>query len=523
MITKLILENFKKFESLEINFNSDRNILIGDNEAGKSTILEALDIVLSGSRQKIESVGLETLFNNRVVDLFMNSGKYISQAPKLKIEVFFDEQNNPSMNGLNNSKQKPLDGLKLECFLENDFFDEATQLLNLSDPVFPFELYTIRFTTFSGRSYSGRIKTQNFVYIDTHRVSEQYAMRDFVRSAYMERTELQNRNDNLFKYRKMKDDFAKNLSLSESPSTQESSSRFMFKATTNSSLIDEMTVGNEGIRIENRGKGLQNLIKTDFIINRKAGSNKIKTFLVEEPENHLSKINLYKFIELIQKKEKGSQIFIATHNELICSRLDLRNVFFIRVNSSDVTSLKDISPDTAKFFMKSSNRNILELVLSPKVILVEGDSEYMLAREFYMNEYGKYPEVDNINIINVGGITFKRFLDVGKILRIKIAVLRDNDKDYQRNCVDNYIEYVDSKYIRVFSEQDPCDYTFEILVYKNNKEICDDLFSSKRTKSTKEPCEYMLANKTESAYMLLNSSSTLTIPRYFKEAFEWIR
>lgn len=54
LITRLMLQNFKKFPELDLRFTHDRNILVGDNESGKSTILLALDLVLvtagTGSR-----------------------------------------------------------------------------------------------------------------------------------------------------------------------------------------------------------------------------------------------------------------------------------------------------------------------------------------------------------------------------------------------------------------------------------------------------------------------------------------
>ncbi|HCI5250510.1 TPA: AAA family ATPase, partial [Klebsiella pneumoniae] len=49
VITRLMLQNFKKFPRLDLFFNADRNIFIGDNESGKSSILLALDLVLSDS------------------------------------------------------------------------------------------------------------------------------------------------------------------------------------------------------------------------------------------------------------------------------------------------------------------------------------------------------------------------------------------------------------------------------------------------------------------------------------------
>ncbi|MFC1622956.1 ATP-dependent endonuclease [Patescibacteria group bacterium] len=48
-IKKLFLKNFKKFERAEIQFEKGLNFLIGPNNAGKSTILEAIDIVIGGT------------------------------------------------------------------------------------------------------------------------------------------------------------------------------------------------------------------------------------------------------------------------------------------------------------------------------------------------------------------------------------------------------------------------------------------------------------------------------------------
>lgn len=56
LITRLMLQNLKKFPELDLRFTHDRNILVGDNESGKSTILLALDLVLSDSRHRVEAL-----------------------------------------------------------------------------------------------------------------------------------------------------------------------------------------------------------------------------------------------------------------------------------------------------------------------------------------------------------------------------------------------------------------------------------------------------------------------------------
>ena len=46
-IKSLHIEGFKKFTSLDVDFNEHMNILVGENEAGKSTILDAIKTVLN--------------------------------------------------------------------------------------------------------------------------------------------------------------------------------------------------------------------------------------------------------------------------------------------------------------------------------------------------------------------------------------------------------------------------------------------------------------------------------------------
>ena len=58
-ITKIKLHNFKKFKDLILDVNPDINILIGDNESGKSSILQAIDLVARGSRRRVENIGLD--------------------------------------------------------------------------------------------------------------------------------------------------------------------------------------------------------------------------------------------------------------------------------------------------------------------------------------------------------------------------------------------------------------------------------------------------------------------------------
>jgi len=514
VIEKLKLLNFKRFQELNITFDKDSNTIIGDNESGKSTVLLALDLVLSGSRSKIENIGLEFLFNKKTISDFLISNKEYDDLPKLFVELYLNEQNNEDLNGYNNSERKECDGLKLVICPDDNYLNEIIDILK-NDNNFPFEYYKWDFSTFQGKLYNGYSRIINHVFVDNSRIGSEYAMKEYINNMYNSYTEGADKFEYQNKYRQYKKEF-NNVVLKE---LNEKVGNYCFgvKNDSKSNLQTDLTIFEDDIAIENKGKGKQCFIKTEFAI-RKSKKN-IDTVLIEEPENHLSNTNMQLLISQIGNV-KDRQLFIATHNNLICSRLDLKKAIILSSTSEDVVKLENLDTDTAKFFMKLANHNILEFVLSKKVILVEGNAEYILMGKFVETITKKTEKESGITIIAVNGLSFKRYLNIANILSIKTAIIKDNDGDYTNNCIKDYQDYNDNL-IKVFYENDNNKNTFEICIYLNNKVICDKLFASTRRSLTVQ--EYMLKNKTESAFDLLENNEDLNVPEYIKKAIEWIK
>ena len=75
--------------------------------------------------------------------------------------------------------------------------------------------------------------------------------------------------------------------------------------------------------------------------------------------------------------------------------------------------------------------------------------------------------------------------------------------------------------IQVFADSDNYRYTFEVCMYKENTQTCNDVFSFPRRKLSIQ--DYMLSNKAEAAFKLLSDKAdVLTVPEYIKNAIEWI-
>lgn len=134
-----------------------------------------------------------------------------------------------------------------------------------------------------------------------------------------------------------------------------------------------------GISIRNRGKGRQCFIKTEFALRRHQQQGELHSLLLEEPENHLSHVSMKKLVNQLAA-EQQKQLFIATHSSHISSRLDLRKA--ILFGESRPVLLNELSDETAAFFMKAPDNNVLEFALARRVLLVEGDAEYILIESF---------------------------------------------------------------------------------------------------------------------------------------------
>ena len=515
-IKKIKLQNFKRFETFLVEFDEEINLLIGDNEAGKSSILTAIDLVLSGSRSKIETLGIESLFNLNIVEEFLKSDKKYENLPIVFIELYLNEQHNPDLNGKYNSDTTVCDGLRLCCEPNDDLSKEIKEILKQEESNFPFEYYTISFKTFSGDSYTGYRKFLKHIFIDNSQINNEYATREYVKAMYSSNAKDAERHKHQNEYRKFKETFKS--SVLNNINDRLIDYNFAVKNNHKANLETDLTLTEDNIYIENKGKGKQCFIKTEFALNK--SSSKIDVILLEEPENHLSHLNMKRLIRKIRDTE-GKQLFITTHNNLISTRLDLRKSILLNSNSTRPVLLKDLPEKTATFFIKAPDNNIVEFVLSKKAILVEGDAEYILMEQFFREVAKTELDKSDIHIISVGGTSFKRYLDLAKLLKIKTAIIRDNDKNHQINCVDNYSDYV-GDLIQVFSDKNNLRYTFEICVYEDNKTICDGLFSAGRKSLTVQ--DFMLQNKADAAFEILEKkASEISTPTYIKEAIEWIR
>lgn len=517
-ITKIKLHNFKRFQDLTLELDSRINIFIGDNESGKSSILQAIDIVTRGSRTRVEEIGLDRLFNVDAITSFLKSDRNLNNMPKMFVELYFNNQMDESLYGRNNSDGRDCFGIKLVCECDRRYSQQLSKILNDRKATFPLEFFTIRFETFSGEPFTAYTKKLKCISIDNSQIGSPYAMREYVREIYRSQLDEVQRVGAKHSYHQSKVNFQNDVLSAYNANILPFT--FAVRETADDNIETDVTLVENNVPIENKGAGMQCFIKTDLSLKR--ATNGIDTVLIEEPENHLSYTKVLELIEKIRGDE-DRQILITTHSDLIATRLNLNRCILMNSSNTNAVKLDMLNEDTADFFMKAPDNNMLQFILSKKTILVEGDAEFILMEALYKQTQDRLLERSGIGVIAVDGKCFKRYLEIASKLNNRVAVITDNDRNYEENITNSYADFNLDEIgnIKVFSDTDEERYTFEVCIYKDNQDICEAEFSSPRRQLAIQ--DYMLSNKAEVAYVLLKKhADDIVVPQYIQEAIRWI-
>ena len=229
----------------------------------------------------------------------------------------------------------------------------------------------------------------------------------------------------------------------------------------------------------------------------------------------------------ISIKQKNSQLIVATHNNMIASTLNLNNVLWIA--ESSVKSLSVVDKNVAEFFVKADGNAFLQLLLSNKVFLVEGATEFLLLPHFYKQITGKTIDEDGISVISCNGISYKNYLEIAQKTNKRICVITDNDgKQYKIDEAATFNKTTTLQHIFLGTTTE--DWTWEACLYTLNKEALDEMIEVQpgadylfHKKDYGQVLGKMLNNKVETAYKMLLSETVFEIPQYIKDAIEWLR
>lgn len=278
------------------------------------------------------------------------------------------------------------------------------------------------------------------------------------------------------------------------------------------------------------GRGEQCLVKTKLALSHKK-SQEANILLLEEPENHLSHSKLNKLINHIKNNHDEKQIIVSTHSSFVANKLGLNRLILLNVDESSKKikefRITDMDEGTQKYFEKLPGYDTLRLLLCRKAILVEGDSDELVVQKAYMSQNeGKIPIEDEVDVISVRSLAFKRFLDIAKQINQPVVVVTDNDGDYENKVKEKYKDYEECQTIKICADSNNNIPTLEPQIVEANKDHLETLrdileISAERYPDKTSVIEYMTEHKTDCALKIFDTDNKIEFPQYILDSISW--
>jgi putative ATP-dependent endonuclease of OLD family len=532
LLKRLVIRNFRQFEYLNVEFDPELNIVVGDNDAGKSTILQAIELALSsriGGRPADGELSPHW-FPRRVANQYLTELQKAPTAklPAIVIEAYLrDEPHLAERQGTNNSLSDDCPGVRLVCAFDSLYEQEYKEFVEQAEQIYsiPVEFYRILRYDFAGEAITGyrlgvqcavidssalRLQSGTDYYlrktIDEHLSDDIRARMSLALRAYKERLA----RDEAFLEANDAIAVARNTLHKRAIRLAPDSSS---KSTWESGIVPHL----DEIPFGYVGKGEQAAFKTLLALDR---DTKRDVVLVEEPENHLSYASLNALIQRIRERTAGKQLILTTHSSFVLNKLGIHNLRLLK--NSSIQTFKDLPDDTRDYFYKLSGYDTLRLVLARAAILVEGPSDELIVQKAYLQKFGRLPIADGIDVISVQALAFRRFLELGKDLQVRIAVVTDLDSDESDETArKRFSDFEISGLVQGFVGKVSRGRTLEpqLLAAAGGQTIADALGIPYI--SDDDVLKYMAKNKTDAALKLFNHSEHIPMPEHIEAAVEF--
>ncbi|MFC5475596.1 ATP-dependent nuclease [Paraherbaspirillum soli] len=531
MIEKIKIRGYRIFKDIEIRPKPGMNLIVGGNEAGKSTLLEAITLALTGrinGRSAVEELN-PFWFNLDLVSAYLaklNDGK-CTPMPEILIELYF--QNSAELQvycGANNSDTPPTacPGIAVKIAPNPEYLAELEAWKTKAPTFLPVDYYMIEWRSFAGERIATRQRLLSTAVIDSRtirsatgidfhlrQILNDYmtpAERALVSYSFREvKAEISEKSLKMVNERIAKDESAiqdQKISLA-----MDQSARASWDAAVSPHIRD--------IPFSMVGQGAQASVKISLALNKQADHARFVT--IEEPECHQSHTSLTQLISQIEHGAgNGQQLFITTHSAYVVNRLGLDRLVLLA--SGQRASMTGLDPKTIGYFQKLPGYDTLRLVLAHKLVLVEGPSDEIYFERVFRDQYGKLPMELGIDVLSMRGLSFWNCLALCHALDKEVVAVRDNDGKDLQALNDDLKDFIKPGRRTLFISNPANGRTLEPhLRGVNSEPVLRQILD---IQARADLATWMANNKTEGALRIAASDQKITAPQYMIDAVKTI-
>lgn len=422
MIKKIIIEKFKSITHLEITPTGNFNVIIGENNIGKTSIFEAVHLwkmcydrnlkkdksgfYSTARNMKFEDMEFIRVYHDE--DLFPIGCNRKDAECKVILEIEYNE-NNYSL------------GFKIE---KVSTIDDAYLQISYVDPE-PFRNFAAMVSSVPGKNLATFIAINESRPVPNIIAKEPYMYKDQVRDKIAK-----GKNNEV-----LRNQVVANLS-----EVQTRINRVMDTSYTFSEYDKDdktyISVHVNGKDIFSYGSGFLQL--TEIFASMEYAEPEIYILLIDEPDAHLHLKLQKKLIEEF-RQIPNSQLFIITHNERFLEQVDESEILFVDENSKSSGILSPLHAGFKKVAvenLKGCLEHIDQLQYAYRIVAVEGTSDIQFfdnIKPIYERLTGMsepanvYLQMVGIDTLNAKLITYSRALKSIIPQSCKWLIIRDTD------------------------------------------------------------------------------------------------
>lgn len=489
-INSIKIKNYRNYENFYMKFKEGLNVIIGANNAGKTNLLHAINLL------KDLNIEIDDFNKNDILKKYMND--YQKEAPIIEVEyeifheISEDDENDESIIKLlpflgldrineirteqgNKNQYLIVANIKIRYELNKkylkdycnlvkgiDKFDDYITCLELMQKHYEWNVSNgIDDSNIDKKSISEIFKIDfieaerntNDVYYETKNeinkyIKEEENMKKVKGLAKIISGEMEETVKEILEkiYKIVNEDEKNEIGLKDGNVSIKQGINYKPDISSGYKIDVEDTNLKYIVPLTHNGVGYNNLINIYMLLKLpelRPGQD-FRILCLEEPEAHLHpamQYKLFKYIKKIDDENKlNQQIFVTTHSSNITSVSGIENMYMIDydrsfdevVNMSLSNQLKD-KRDSQKHIMKFLDVTKSDMLFAKKIIFVEGLAEKLIVPKFLEKEGYSY-ENQHISIIDIGGKHFKYFIDIYEDSNINKKILCITDKDFKVNC-----------------------------------------------------------------------------------------
>jgi len=531
LITKIKIYNYRIYKDFELTPNHKLNVIVGANEGGKSTLMEAITLALTGrvnGRSATEELN-PYWFNTELVKEFVQkrqTGEPVA-FPEIRIELFFDNRADlQNLCGAINSEipTHACPGISLRVLPNPDYVAELENWANEPSAILPIEYYIVDWRSFADSVITHRPKQLATAIIDSRTVRSSSGVDYHLRQILADHLGPPERAAISLAYRQVKASMSDNAlkevnqhigmlhaSLHDRPIS------LAMDQSARTSWESSVTPHVDKVPFSMSGQGQQAAIKISLAMNKH--SDWAYFVMVEEPENHLTHTSLTTLLSRMESLAGDQQqLFITTHSSFVLNRLGLDSLLLM--GRGEAHRIPDLDPSTVAYFQKLPGYDTLRMVLANKIVLVEGPSDEIIFQRIFKDIYNKNPMECGIDVLSMRGLSLRRCLELCAALEKTVAALRDNDgiEPEQLNTpLQGWL--VDGQRELFVGEVESGETLEPQLLHFNGEEKLRGILG---IQPHADLSKWMKREKTEVALRIAESQQEITPPEYMRAAAQFI-